>query len=1042
MNRVFRIAVLCLAASTIAAQRSPEGNVKLTFRNDTVLVGFNSGVGRQEQDRILTIAGAREQRVIGQGVHVLSVPAGRLQQTIDVLRKIPAVRYAELDFRHSLNATPGDPFFPEQWPLLNTGQQVNGSAGTAGADESATKAWNITTGTRSIVVGIADTGIDYNHPDLAANIWSNPGGINGCAAGTHGYNVLTGACDPMDDDTAYNGHGTHVAGIIGAAGNNSIGVTGVNWQTTLLGVKWVDANGYGYTSDLISALDWLIRAKQAGVNLRIVNDSQTWVGTASSQALSDEIDALGTNDILFVTAAGNTAQDNDTTPRYPCVYDRPNQICAAASDQNDGLWSSSNYGRQTVQLAAPGVNIYSTLRNGTYGFISGCSMSAAEVSGAAALVLSTGYQSASALRSTLLGSVDVLPAFTSVTQTGGRLDICKAISGCANASPVNTGMPSISGTTVVGQQLTSSNGTWSGNPTSFGYQWERCDANGANCSGIAGATSSTYLLSNGDVSSTLRSIVTASNSSGSTAATSQQSAVVQGSGTSLSLVQKASAQASGVPSLSVSFPNANTGGNAIIAFVRASTTWQSVSVTDSRGNNYVDAGQQTQSSDGHQIHIFYAANILAGPNSVTASFSGTNNHPWLAICEYSGLSSMNALDVSASAEGSNASPFTGNTAQTHAAHELVFTGLGLPSSSSVSVTAGGSAVMELQQPNAVGSRAATEDAIVTGIGTYSGSFSLSSATNWSAVVATFMAAGSGSPPLTVATTSLPQATQGSSYSAVVSASGGATPYSWTESGNFPPGLSLSSSGSIAGIPSNAGSYSFTIQVKDANGSTATQALTLQVVQSSTPPISLVQSAAIDGSSVSSVSQAFPNQNSAGNLIVAFVRMSTTSQTVQVTDSLGNTYIDAVSQAQSADGHQTHIFYAKNIAGGANTVTASFSSLNGHPWLAIYEYSGLNPSSPLDATAHAQGSSSTASSGPTATTASAQELVFAGLGLPASSTQTVAATSGYALLQQDAPPNHSRGANEHAIVTTTGQYAGSFTLNGAANWTAVVATFRQ
>src|SRR5437868_4748442 len=534
--------LLSILATASVAQATAPSDSKPAFRDGVVLVGFNAAVGPEEIARVIASVGAREIRVIGQDVHVVRVPAGRVQQTINALLKSPTVRYAEPDFRHHLNAAPNDPSLSQQWALNNTGQRLNGITGTAGADERTLNAWNVTTGSKSVVVAIVDTGIDYNHPDLAPNIWSNSGGINGCPAGTHGYNVLTGTCDPMDDDSIFNGHGTHVAGIIGAAGNNGVGVAGINWQVSLLGVKWVNASDDGFTSDLISALDWVIRARQAGVNIRVVNDSQTWAGTASSQALSDEIDALGANDILFVTAAGNTAQNNDTTPRYPCVYDRPNQICAAASDQNDQLWSSSNYGRQTVQLAAPGANIYSTLRNGSYRYISGCSMAAAEVSGAAALILSTGYQSASALRATLVGSVDPLPAFSSVTQTGGRLNVCKAISGCTSSAPVNTAVPAISGSAIVGQQLTTTNGSWSGNPTSFTYQWQRCDVNGANCSAIAGATANTYTLSSADVSSTIRAAVTAANGAGSSVATSQQTAAVQGNGAGLALVQKASVQ--------------------------------------------------------------------------------------------------------------------------------------------------------------------------------------------------------------------------------------------------------------------------------------------------------------------------------------------------------------------------------------------------------------------------------------------------------------------------------------------------------------------
>jgi hypothetical protein len=171
-------------------------------------------------------------------------------------------------------------------------------------------------------------------------------------------------------------------------------------------------------------------------------------------------------------------------------------------------------------------------------------------------------------------------------------------------------------------------------------------------------------------------------------------------------------------------------------------------------------------------------------------------------------------------------------------------------------------------------------------------------------------------------------------------------------------------------------------------------------------------------------------------------MSTTSQTATLTDSAGNLYTDAIAQAQSSDGHQTHIFYARNIKGGANTITAAFSGTNNHPYLAIYEFSGLSTTAPLDQVAGAQGSSSNANSGLTPSTTAAHELVFAGLGLPSSTSNSVTAGSIFTMLQQDATAGTSRAASEDAFVSATGQYAGSFTLSGAANWSAVVATFKQ
>jgi hypothetical protein len=203
-------------------------------------------------------------------------------------------------------------------------------------------------------------------------------------------------------------------------------------------------------------------------------------------------------------------------------------------------------------------------------------------------------------------------------------------------------------------------------------------------------------------------------------------------------------------------------------------------------------------------------------------------------------------------------------------------------------------------------------------------------------------------------------------------------------------------------------------------------------------ITLVQSNAVPSSGVSSVSVGFPQNNTAGDLIVAFVRMSTTTQTVSVSDTNGNVYQDAVSQVQDTDGHQTHIFFVASIRGGANTVTASFSSTNNHPFIAVYEYHGVTA---LDKTSGAEGSNSTPNSGTTATTTSANELVFSGLGLPSSSSVSVTAGSTFRLEQQDSTAGRSRAASEDAAVTTTGSASGTFSVNSSTNWTCIVATFK-
>jgi subtilisin family serine protease len=707
-------------AFTPVAIEAPDSSVP-----GQVLVGLRPGVSPAHLRLLEQAAGGKDLRRMGPAIrlsgrqaaaHVQAVTpyvlkvSSSVSSAIGQLRRSRVVAYAEPNYVMHADAIPNDPSFSLQWGSNNTGQSIPtqnaeeelgaAAAGTPAADDNALKAWSVSTGSRSIVIGETDTGINYNHPDLAANIWSNPGGIGGCAAGTHGYNVLTATCEPMDDDSYYGGHGTHVAGIMGAVGNNGIGVAGMNWQSTILPVKWLGSSATGSTSGLIAALQWIVAAKQAGVNIRVVNDSATFWGTAYSQALAEEIETLGANNILFVTAAGNTGNNNDelAVRRYPCGYDLANEICVAASNNNDQLPSWANYGPHTVDLAAPGVSIYSTLRNGSYGYLSGGSMASPQVAGAAALILSVEPTlSATALKADIVGNVDKLSSLAGRVISGGRLDVCNALPGCEgrvshpastfgtttvgalrdggmfsnykivhaatltaagsvtklslyavpgaaspspqslkaviysdsggspgalvatgtevtyngavngsgwfelpfatpvaltpgtywlgfitgsnteglgyayetvagsrayNANsyssgptnpfgaaskdseqasiyatyvpsapgnpPVNTTLPTISGTAQTGQTLSAGSGTWSESPSSYAYQWQRCNSSGASCTAIAAATAQSYTVASADVGSTLRVALTASNSAGASApASSTQTALIQ-----------------------------------------------------------------------------------------------------------------------------------------------------------------------------------------------------------------------------------------------------------------------------------------------------------------------------------------------------------------------------------------------------------------------------------------------------------------------------------------------------------------------------------
>jgi serine protease len=396
-----------------------------TYQDGNVLIGFRH-TRANERHAIEARAGASEVQALGAGTYLLHVRSGHVLRAVTALRGQPGVRYAEPDYLMQLAATPNDPSFGQQWGLRNTGQLVNGIKGTPGADINATAAWNVAIDNGAVVVAEVDSGVDYNHPDLTANVWTNPGGVGGCPAGTHGYSVVTNTCEPMDDF----GHGTQVAGVLGAAGDNGVGIAGVAWRASILPVKWTDSAGHGSISRLIRALDWALKAKAAGVNVRVVNDSAVFAGTGFSQALSDELDKLGANDILFVTAAGNNRNDNDVTPKYPCSYGKANEICVAATEQHDRLAWFSNWGATTVDLAAPGKNILTTVLGGGYGYTKGTSFAVPLVAGAAALAVSAQGMSTSALRARILGAVDTLPSLEGKVRSSGRLDLCKAVPGC------------------------------------------------------------------------------------------------------------------------------------------------------------------------------------------------------------------------------------------------------------------------------------------------------------------------------------------------------------------------------------------------------------------------------------------------------------------------------------------------------------------------------------------------------------------------------------------------------------------------------------
>ena len=352
-------ALAVMSASAAAQTLQPAAPPGLEAVPGEIVVGFKGGVAGPERAAARAAADVdARQNLLVRGAQLVKVEPGQtVRAAIAELERRRDVRYAEPNWiRHATATTPDDPMFGSLWGLDNTGQAVNGhAAGTSDADIDATEAWDRNRGSPSTVVAVVDTGVAWDHPDLSPNIWSNSDEIagngidddgNGKVDDVRGWDFAYGDNNPWD----YDDHGTHVAGTTAARGDNAVGIAGVAWQASLMPVQALDANGSGNDANIANAF-----AYAADNGAKVVNAS--FGGPGFAQVLSDAI--TGHPGTLYVVAAGNAGKNNDAAPEYPCNLTAVNLICVAATDNADRLAGFSNYGVSSVDLAAPGVDIFS-----------------------------------------------------------------------------------------------------------------------------------------------------------------------------------------------------------------------------------------------------------------------------------------------------------------------------------------------------------------------------------------------------------------------------------------------------------------------------------------------------------------------------------------------------------------------------------------------------------------------------------------------------------------------------------------------------------
>ncbi len=446
--------VLVLCGVSPAIELTPKGNVPSqdvirtektsAYVPGEILIQYRAAAKAAAKAEVRAAFGlVAKRKITGISTLLFKLPPDLdVETAVARLKDDPRVAYAEPNYYARPERIPNDPAFSAQWGLNNAGQTIAGTAGRPDADIDAPEAWDLTVGNEAIVIAVIDTGVDIFHPDLRPNLWVNegelggyarledwqPNGVdddgNGYVDDVAGWDFFYNSNDPKDESQQFGGHGTHVAGIAAARGNNGAGVTGVSWLARIMPLAAMD---YGTGTLPISAVAAALGYAEAmgahviNLSLGLYQDSQT---------LHNAINAV--HRAVIVCAAGNDGSDNDVRPHYPSSYASPNLIAVAATTQFDRLASFSNFGLSSVDVAAPGSRIYSTFSrfvdSSGYKYLGGTSMAAPMVSGLAALMRAgNGTLTPAQVVSLIKGSVDPLPALSGRIATGGRINALRAL---------------------------------------------------------------------------------------------------------------------------------------------------------------------------------------------------------------------------------------------------------------------------------------------------------------------------------------------------------------------------------------------------------------------------------------------------------------------------------------------------------------------------------------------------------------------------------------------------------------------------------------